>query len=413
MDTNIDHSGQSTSTTSFQLFVAGHCDSKYANMASLTEAFSQFCSGKIKVDIPNNKWKGFCFVYVFCKADLERLIQMEQINVHGQMLAIKPHKKGQKLDKMKQDLDERRIFVRIVSRKPIQINVEQYFSRFGPVESAYKLDTTEKCQKGLYNVISYVLFKEKQNAQLLLRLKKLNDGECEFLIKKVQDKLAKQKEAEKSHTVRVPTQKLSIPVPPFEGDRFDYGETCQRNWNQAPSWKYASLAQYSTPDLSPGYQYSPPNSSCQLVPQVLGAYEPQVADAPEIYLGQGNEDFCLHSIVPTSQDYFQSRDYLFSKINHKSSKIRCFWKSKISPADQMNVQKYVSSQTETSNYRLNPKKNQRTPLFYEVHQAHHQQGRQMKDDDFEYENFKAKSTPECADRVSNQPKYRLRTASQF
>lgn len=137
------------------------------------------------MDIPNNKWKGFCFVYVYNKADLEKLIAMEQISINGSILVIKPHKKGNKLEKMKHDFDERRIFVRIVSRMPIKIDVERFFSQYGPIESAYKLDTTQKCQKGLYNVISYILFKEKTHAQHLLKLKKFSDSDCEFLVKKV------------------------------------------------------------------------------------------------------------------------------------------------------------------------------------------------------------------------------------
>lgn len=74
--------------------------------------------------MPNNKWKGFCFVYVYNKADLDTLIALEQISLNGYMLAIKPHKKGIKLNKMKHDLDERRVFVRIVSRKSITLDVE-------------------------------------------------------------------------------------------------------------------------------------------------------------------------------------------------------------------------------------------------------------------------------------------------
>lgn len=150
---------------------------------------------------------------------------MEQINIKGSILVIKPHKKGNKLEKMKQDFDERRIFVRIVSKTPIQIDLERYFSKYGPIESAYKLDTTQKCQKGLYNVISYILFKDKLHAQHLLRLKKFSDGNCEFLIKKVQDRQSKQKQEEKSPALLNPAQQLSIQVPSFPEERKNSGET--------------------------------------------------------------------------------------------------------------------------------------------------------------------------------------------
>lgn len=345
MDTNFELLGQSTNSTSFQLFVAGHCDSRYANPASLTEAFAKVCLGNIKVDIPNNKWKGFCFVYVFDKQDMEKLIAMEQINIKGSVLVIKPHKKGNKLEKMKQDFDERRIFVRIVSKMPINIDLERYFSKYGPIESAYKLDTTQKCQKGLYNVISYILFKDKLHASHLLRLKKFADANCEFLIKKVQDRQLKQKQEENTQTRLTPTQQLSIPLPSFAEERKNSGETYQGSQEKPCNWQHTIHYQSSTPDLSPNNGFGSWNSSQQIyqAPKLWQAEEPHRLYEPEEDFAPITEHFSLHEITPTSQEYFQQRDYLFNKICHNSSKIRGFWGSRISTADQLNIHNFFSS----------------------------------------------------------------------
>lgn len=89
------------SSNSYQLFIAGHCNSDTVNHSSIQQAFAAYCEGRVKVDIPGKKWKGFCFVYVYNKTDLKYLIDKEEIIVNGQVLAIKPHKKGNRLEKSK------------------------------------------------------------------------------------------------------------------------------------------------------------------------------------------------------------------------------------------------------------------------------------------------------------------------
>lgn len=172
----------------------------------IAQALKNICSGDVKIDLPSKKWKGYCFVYVYNKADLNTLIAAKQISLGGYVLSIKPHKKGQKLNEMKQDLDERRVFVRIISRAYINFEPWEYFEKFGQVESCYMVDTTVKCQKGLSSAICYVLFREKEPACQLLKQKKLNHGEFQLIVKKVY-----QKEQERNLTAQNRDQDLEEP----------------------------------------------------------------------------------------------------------------------------------------------------------------------------------------------------------
>lgn len=130
------------SRKAFQLFVAGHCSNSALNKQSLTAAFRKICKGEVKVDIPSKSWKGFCFVYVHNDQDREALIEQREVTVKGHLLVVKPHRKGKKLKNSQTEIHSRRVFVRIVSRKPININLESYFLEFGSIECAYVIDSS-------------------------------------------------------------------------------------------------------------------------------------------------------------------------------------------------------------------------------------------------------------------------------
>lgn len=106
------------------------------------------------------------------------------------MLAIKPHKKGTQLKVSKKEIHNRRLFVRIVSKLPIKIDLKAHFSTYGPVESAYVIEDNQRFQDTSYTIIGYVLFYDKEPAAYLLNNNKFSSSPYEFSIKKIRDKSA-------------------------------------------------------------------------------------------------------------------------------------------------------------------------------------------------------------------------------
>jgi hypothetical protein len=113
---------------------------------------------------------------------------MGEITVNGQVLAIKPHRKGNRLQATKRELNDRKVFVRIVSKNLIKLNLKGCFSEFGRVESAYLIESSQRLQEGNYTIIGYALFEQYEVVQKLLKMKRLKRNNCEFQLRKVQDR---------------------------------------------------------------------------------------------------------------------------------------------------------------------------------------------------------------------------------
>jgi hypothetical protein len=92
----------------------------------------------------------------------------------------------------------RRVFVRVFSKSKINIDIESIFSRFGKIETAYLVNSSQTFEDGKYTMIGYVLFFDQANALKLIKKRSFNDRGLEFVLKRVKQKeLTKKSKARK------------------------------------------------------------------------------------------------------------------------------------------------------------------------------------------------------------------------
>jgi hypothetical protein len=140
------------------------------------------------VCIPKNRWKGFGFVFFRRKADLEIFISLGTISVKGSILTIKRHSEGKDLTKFKETFDNRRVFVRVLSKRKVSVDLYSLFSGFGDIEDAYFISKSELIEKNNYTIIGYVLFEQVQHAQQVIRQGCLELDGFKLLMKPIENK---------------------------------------------------------------------------------------------------------------------------------------------------------------------------------------------------------------------------------
>ncbi len=284
--------------SSYQLFVAGHCNATAMTPENIKQVFSKECIGNVQVEMPYQVWKGFCFIIVSNQTDHTHLIKKASITVSGNLLAIKSHKKGNQLFATKKDIHNRKLFVRILSKTPIKIDLKAHFSIYGPVESAYVIEDHQKYKDANYTMIGYVLFFDKEPASMLLEMKKIIFGSYEFIIKRLQDKELKKvqdKGKNKIHTNN--TQMNNTPVNMI-------------------------------------------NKEKEMI-NLKGQHEKKKKNQVEAL---------FHSISPLNPKYFQVREYMEFSYYHSS--IRCYqtYSKDLEQSVHQNLLNYVQREENSNNY---------------------------------------------------------------
>jgi len=89
---------------------------------------------------------------------------------------------------MKKETNNRRIFVRLMAKKPVYVDFEKHFGLFGELESCYIVKESLVQTKNKYTYIGYVVFKEPEPAAMLIKKYKLKFEEYHFLIKQINKK---------------------------------------------------------------------------------------------------------------------------------------------------------------------------------------------------------------------------------
>lgn len=77
---------------------------------------------------------------------------------------MKIYEEGSGLKKQKQEVMNRRIFVRVFSEDPIKLDIESIFSKFGKIETAYLVSSSQTFEDGKYTMIGYVLYFDQEIA---------------------------------------------------------------------------------------------------------------------------------------------------------------------------------------------------------------------------------------------------------
>lgn len=130
--------------------------------ASLTELFSQF--GPIKSlnlikDIKTNKCKGFAFLVFEDSSSAKKAISASP-QLSGRQLTVQYQSEGKKLQKEKNELKKRRLYVGNLPRGTDDAALHDTFSKYGLLESAFVIRNPDT---GKLNNYGYVTFVEKRD----------------------------------------------------------------------------------------------------------------------------------------------------------------------------------------------------------------------------------------------------------
>ena len=114
--------------------------------------------GILKVTIPNNSWSGYGFVEFKNQAFLDQFLNLQAIKVLGYEISIKPISDGSKLQSLKEDYNNRRLFVRIRAKREVRPDLHSIFSHYGGIEKVQLLEESRILEKDQFTMIGFVLF---------------------------------------------------------------------------------------------------------------------------------------------------------------------------------------------------------------------------------------------------------------
>lgn len=119
----------------FKAFLAGVDPS--TPLSTLRAFLCQNFEGVTEVKMDQRKRQGFVFVHFQEKKLLEDFLNVKTFIFQGRTLTVKPHLKGKQLVKYKEELLQRRIFIKNLPFNWNDEDLKGFFSSFGKIDSAY------------------------------------------------------------------------------------------------------------------------------------------------------------------------------------------------------------------------------------------------------------------------------------
>ena len=114
----------------------------------------------------NNKTNsGFGFLTVASAADVQKLQAMDHV-LGGRKIKVEPFAEGNKLKEVRTSLMRKRLYISDIPEQVTDAHIEEFFGKFGPLESAYKVkvqSTKKPCTFG------YVTFTTEEPALELIK----------------------------------------------------------------------------------------------------------------------------------------------------------------------------------------------------------------------------------------------------
>lgn len=330
-------------------FVAGHFDNNRMTSSKLEKLLQPYCEGNLKVQIPFKRWKGFAFIRIDTKSNLDKFLQRKTLEIKGNTLIIKKHTSGKSLKKMKKETKNRRIFVRLMAKKPVSVDFESHFSVYGEIESCYIVNSSLVQAKNKFTYIGYVVFKSHEPAQLLVKQYKLKFRDYYFLIKKI-DKNSDSGSSSSSN----PNSKKNPSPPNHEvGGRLSQQNSQFKSRGTGAS---RSIYQHPVPLQSSSraqmYNNRGRQRSQQTQLKVLDVPWCRETNPPEIHSHKPSLTcyFKIRSVYPSAYPYFNEHlQYLLFK--HQTG--RNYPKEMIDLEHLGNLISFNNDQAKEQNYRIN------------------------------------------------------------
>lgn len=132
--------------------------------------------GFADIILPKKTYKGFAFVNVRTKEDADKALQMGSINIGGYKMFLKEFKKGKKLAKAKNLMNERKIFISQIPMEWTNEKLRAIFQEFGELEEIYIcLNNPQTGEKGdkkselrdMGTGIGFAIYKDPSVARLI------------------------------------------------------------------------------------------------------------------------------------------------------------------------------------------------------------------------------------------------------
>jgi RNA recognition motif-containing protein len=150
-----------------QAFITGiNCN---ISPETLKSQLSLICKGITKITIPNQPNSGYAFVDFVDAHSLSRFLSFKKVYLQGREVKIKKFFKGTELANFKKEVDSRRIFVYKIPPSWQDEDLEQLFSAFGAVETAYVI---KKKDSRYCKGFGYVVYEDKKVVNFVLERKK-------------------------------------------------------------------------------------------------------------------------------------------------------------------------------------------------------------------------------------------------
>lgn len=134
----------------------------------IQDYFSQFVPGAV-FTLHKKKpedWRncGFGFLKLPCPSDIDKILEIDHYLL-GRRLKCERYLNGQNLAQNNHSLEKRRLFIRGIKSHIRDDDLVEYFSKLGPIESAYiVMDPVTKLSRNF----GYVTFKDEKVAQAIL-----------------------------------------------------------------------------------------------------------------------------------------------------------------------------------------------------------------------------------------------------
>lgn len=136
--------------------------------------------GILSIMLPNKRNAGYSFVELDTKENVNQLIKLHDLKFNGRSIQIRPYVQGEDLQKFKNEVNSRRLFVSKIPKTWADEALKEMFLPFGELENAYIIRKRKtKKSKGF----GYVIYKNKEKAQQVASLNQILYKGSEILVK--------------------------------------------------------------------------------------------------------------------------------------------------------------------------------------------------------------------------------------
>lgn len=186
------HQSNSPLPNENKIFLTGFNPNPYTK-ETLDHLLRSRIPGYLNIIMPKEVYKGFAFIDVKTEEDVKKCLEMKYIDLEGHRMLLKEFKQGTNLKKQRITMNERKVFISQIPAEWTKIELEEAFSRYGPLEEIYmcfrksQIKSKKKSENKKFK-IGYAIYKNKKTAQAVYEKEKVVYKNVILEVDKVQDR---------------------------------------------------------------------------------------------------------------------------------------------------------------------------------------------------------------------------------